>query len=145
MKGTRNRDLIENLLLLKSLLSIRSAQVEFVVEVQMFQLYRDALEDLLKEKADRKKKKKGDEDDDMKEKPTGLKITLAGKSYCSFLKLHINLIFVCCRCYRAQRYWLGADRRSGGADSHEPRRSDEDLRPRVKPAHYRLHADERGE
>ena len=86
MKGTRNRDLIENLLLLKSLLLIRSAQVEFVVEVQMFQLYRDALEDLLKEKTDRKKKKKGDEDDDMKEKPTGLKITLAGKSYCSFLK-----------------------------------------------------------
>ena len=45
----------------------------------MFQLYRDGLEDLLKEKAERKKKKKGEEDDDVKEKPVGLKVTLAGK------------------------------------------------------------------
>ena len=52
--------------------------MEFAVEVQMFQLYRDGLEDLLKEKTDRKKKKKGDDEDDVKEKTTGLKITLAG-------------------------------------------------------------------
>ena len=62
-----------------SIFFCRSAQVEFAVEVQMFQLYRDGLEDLLKEKTERKKKKKGEEEDDMKEKPTGLKITLAGK------------------------------------------------------------------
>lgn len=57
------------------LLNERTAQIDFVVEVQMFQLYRDALEDLLKEK---KKKKK--DDDDMKDKETPLKITLAEHS-----------------------------------------------------------------
>jgi hypothetical protein len=57
------------------LLNERSAQVDSVVEVQMFQLYRDGLEDLLKEK--RKKRK---DDDDMKEKDTPLKITLAEHS-----------------------------------------------------------------
>lgn len=55
------------------LLNERSAQVEAVVEVQMFQLYRDGLEDLLKEK----RKKKKDEDD--KPDPP-LKITLAEHS-----------------------------------------------------------------
>lgn len=53
-----------------------------MVEVQMFQLYRDGLEDLLKEKAssgEKRKKKKGDDDEDLKEKTPGLKITLAGK------------------------------------------------------------------
>lgn len=65
----------------------RSAQVEFVVEVQMFQLYRDGLEDLLKEKAERRKKKKGEEDEDVKEKSVGLKITLAGKCAHPFLNM----------------------------------------------------------
>ncbi len=58
------------------LLNERNAQVDFIVEVQMFQLYRDALEDLLK---DKKKKKKAD-DDDIKDKETPLKITLAEHS-----------------------------------------------------------------
>ena len=57
------------------LLNERSAQVEFIVEVQMFQLYKDGLEDLLK---DKKKKNKNDNGDDEKEKP--LKITLAEHS-----------------------------------------------------------------
>ena len=39
------------------LLNERNAQVEYEVEVQMFQLYRDGLDDLL---ADSKKKEKGD-------------------------------------------------------------------------------------
>ena len=59
----------------------RTAQVEYVVEVQMFQLYRDGLEDLLKEKAssgEKRKKKKGEDDEDVKEKSVGLKIALAG-------------------------------------------------------------------
>lgn len=55
------------------LLNERTAQVEFAVEVQMFQLYRDSIEDLLKEK----KKKKKDEED--KPDPP-LKITLAEHS-----------------------------------------------------------------
>ena len=60
------------------LLNERTAQVDFVVEVQMFQLYRDGLDDLLK---DSNKKKKGDskQDDDDK-KPPALKITLAEHS-----------------------------------------------------------------
>jgi hypothetical protein len=53
--------------------------MEFTVEVQMFQLYRDALDDLLCAKGGDKKKKKGGDDDD-----TGgggnLKITLAEHS-----------------------------------------------------------------
>ena len=57
------------------LLNERTAQIEYVVEVQMFQLYRDGLEDLLK---DKKKKKK--DDDDMKDKDPPLKITLAEHS-----------------------------------------------------------------
>lgn len=77
----------------------RSAQVEFVVEVQMFQLYRDGLEDLLKEKAERRKKKKGEDDEDVKEKSVGLKITLAGKC-APFLKpvAIVILIHVCMVC-----------------------------------------------
>jgi len=62
------------------LLNERTAQVEYVVEVQMFQLYRDGLEDLLKDKPEKRKKKKGDEDEDVKEKSPGLKITLAEHS-----------------------------------------------------------------
>ncbi len=58
------------------LLNERNAQVDFIVEVQMFQLYRDGLEDLLK---DKKKKKKAD-DEDIKDKETPLKITLAEHS-----------------------------------------------------------------
>jgi hypothetical protein len=46
------------------------------VEVQMFQLYRDGLEDLLYDP----KKKKKEEGDDMKSKSTTLKITLAEHS-----------------------------------------------------------------
>jgi hypothetical protein len=66
----------------------------------MFQLYRDGLEDLLKEKAERKKKKKGEDDEDMKEKSVGLKITLAGKSAhlfrtCSYSHFHPCLYGVC--------------------------------------------------
>lgn len=61
------------------LLNERSAQVDFSVEVQMFQLYRDGLEDLLRDK-----KKKDDE------KPPSMKITLAehsptGLVYVSFI------------------------------------------------------------
>lgn len=52
------------------LLNERSSQVSFEVSVQMFQLYRDGLEDLLKVQ----KKKGGDE------KSTSLKITLAEHS-----------------------------------------------------------------
>jgi hypothetical protein len=55
------------------LLNERTAQVESAVEVQMFQLYRDNIEDLLKEK----KKKKKDEEE--KAEPP-LKITLAEHS-----------------------------------------------------------------
>lgn len=55
------------------LLNERTAQVEYELEVTMFQLYRDGLEDLLKE---RKKKKK--DEDDAKEPP--LKIVLAEHS-----------------------------------------------------------------
>lgn len=57
------------------LLNERTAQVDSIVEVQMFQLYRDGLEDLLKEK---KRKKKDDDDDGKKDAP--LKITLAEHS-----------------------------------------------------------------
>lgn len=61
------------------LLNERTAQVEFTVEVQMFQLYRDGLEDLLKEKKTNKKgNKKGDDEDEKKDAP--LKITLAEHS-----------------------------------------------------------------
>jgi hypothetical protein len=56
------------------LLNERSAQIEAVVEVQMFQLYRDNIEDLLKEK----KKKKKNDDDEKVDPP--LKITLAEHS-----------------------------------------------------------------
>jgi hypothetical protein len=74
------------------LLNERTAQIDYIVEVQMFQLYRDALEDLLKEK---KKKKK--DDDDMKEKDTPLKITLAehsptGLVYVNTLTVYLLLI-----------------------------------------------------
>ena len=55
------------------LLNERTAQIEFSVEVQMFQLYRDALDDLLMEK---KKVKKGEEPD----KGPSMKITLAEHS-----------------------------------------------------------------
>jgi hypothetical protein len=57
------------------LLGERSAQMTYVVEIQMFQLYRDSIDDLLAEK---KKKKKNDTDDDVK--PPTLKITLAEHS-----------------------------------------------------------------
>merc|ERR1712072_1101857 len=53
------------------LLNERTAQCTYEVEVQMFQLYRDGLDDLLA-----KKKKKGDDD----KKPATLKITLAEHS-----------------------------------------------------------------
>jgi hypothetical protein len=56
------------------LLNERSAQVEFKVEVQMFQIYRDALEDLLAAKG---KREKGEDED--KKKPS-LKIILAEHS-----------------------------------------------------------------
>lgn len=55
------------------LLNERHAQVTYEIEVQMFQLYRDNLEDLL---ADPKKKKKGEDPD----KAAPLKITLAEHS-----------------------------------------------------------------
>ena len=55
------------------LLNERTAQVEFSVEVSMFQLYRDGLDDLL---AERKKPKKGEEP----EKEPSMKITLAEHS-----------------------------------------------------------------
>eukprot|EP01032_Pedospumella_encystans_P022868 gene22868-25901_t len=58
------------------LLNERTAQIDFVVEVQMFQLYRDGLDDLLKEPI---KRKKGDDEDNNK-KPPPLKITLAEHS-----------------------------------------------------------------
>jgi hypothetical protein len=60
------------------LLNERTAQVEYAVEVQMFQLYRDGLEDLLKDKAAAKKKKNAAADDEVKDPP--LKITLAEHS-----------------------------------------------------------------
>ena len=56
------------------LLNERHAQITYVLEVQMFQLYRDGLDDLLVNKG---KKKKGDDDDDYGAK---LKITLAEHS-----------------------------------------------------------------
>jgi hypothetical protein len=56
------------------LLNERHAQITYVMEVQMFQLYRDGLDDLLINKG---KKKKGDDDDDYGAK---LKITLAEHS-----------------------------------------------------------------
>ena len=55
------------------LLNERQAQMTFSVEVQMFQLYRDGLDDLLAEK---KKPKKGEEE----EKAPSMKITLAEHS-----------------------------------------------------------------
>lgn len=55
------------------LLNERTAQIDYVIDVQMFQLYRDGLEDLLKDKPKKKK-----DDDDKKEPP--LKITLAEHS-----------------------------------------------------------------
>ncbi len=64
------------------LLNERTAQVEFTVEVQMFQLYRDGLEDLLKDKSASRKKKnnKGNNNDDDEVKDPPLKITLAEHS-----------------------------------------------------------------
>lgn len=59
------------------LLNERSAQCTFEVEVQMFQLYRDGLDDLL---ADIKKKKDLDDEDIKKARHGGLKITLAEHS-----------------------------------------------------------------
>ena len=59
------------------LLGERTAQLTFKVEVQMFQLYRDGLDDLLEEK---KKKKKGQDNDDDDNKRGALKITLAEHS-----------------------------------------------------------------
>lgn len=56
------------------LLNERTAQVDYSVEVTMFQLYRDNIEDLLKDK----KKKSNKNDDDAKEAP--LKIVLAEHS-----------------------------------------------------------------
>lgn len=67
------------------LLNERSAQVSFIVEVQMFQLYRDGLDDLLQVTKNEKK-----ENLDIKRKPhepgapdkaAGLKITLAEHSH----------------------------------------------------------------
>lgn len=69
------------------LLNERTAQVEAVVEVQMFQLYRDNIEDLLKEK----KKKKKDEDE--KADPP-LKITLAEHSPTGLV--YVSLRSLCC-------------------------------------------------
>jgi hypothetical protein len=56
------------------LLNERHAQITYALEVQMFQLYRDGLDDLLINKG---KKKKGEDDDDYGAK---LKITLAEHS-----------------------------------------------------------------
>eukprot|EP01038_Epipyxis_sp_PR26KG_P009321 gene9321-12558_t len=58
------------------LLNERTAQVEYVVEVQMFQLYRDGLDDLLVSKT----AKKTGKDKDMDPKAAPLKITLAEHS-----------------------------------------------------------------
>lgn len=60
------------------LLNERTAQIEFAVEVQMFQLYRDGLEDLLKDRTASKKKKNNNNEDEVKDPP--LKITLAEHS-----------------------------------------------------------------
>lgn len=60
------------------LLGERTAQMTYTIEVQMYQLYRDALEDLLAGglSAKKKKKKAGDDDDG----PSALKIVLAEHS-----------------------------------------------------------------
>jgi hypothetical protein len=50
----------------------------------MFQLYRDGLDDLLKEK---KKKKRGEDDDDKKDPP--LKITLAEHSPTGLVQVNV--------------------------------------------------------
>ena len=61
------------------LLNERNAQITFSVEVQMFQLYRDSLEDLLVDRSGKKKKKTGSVDvEDAGGGP--LKITLAEHS-----------------------------------------------------------------
>ena len=60
------------------LLNERTAQIDFVVEVQMFQLYRDGLDDLLKEAKKPNKKEANNGEDD--KKPPPLKITLAEHS-----------------------------------------------------------------
>ena len=57
------------------LLNERTAQITFEVDIQMFQLYRDGLEDLLAEK-----KKQKNDSKDMNKKETPLKITLAEHS-----------------------------------------------------------------
>lgn len=65
------------------LLNERSAQVSYEVEVQMFQLYRDAIEDLLANVGGTKKK------DSKGLEPPTLKITLAEHS-------PTGLVHVCC-------------------------------------------------
>jgi hypothetical protein len=62
------------------LLNERQAQVTYTCEVQMFQLYRDALDDLLAEK---KKAKKGEE----QEAAATLKVTLAEHSSTGLVKV----------------------------------------------------------
>jgi len=62
------------------LLNERQAQLEFSVEVSMFQLYRDGLDDLLAEK---KKRKKGEEEEASKT----MKITLAEHSDTGLVKV----------------------------------------------------------
>lgn len=59
------------------LLQERKDQMEFTVDVTMFQVYRDGLQDLLSKPTKNKKNKKGDDDDD---KQIALKITLAQHS-----------------------------------------------------------------
>ena len=59
------------------------------VEVQMFQLYRDGLDDLLKEPI---KRKKGDDEDNNK-KPPPLKITLAEHSPTGLVYVRISTRF----------------------------------------------------
>jgi len=72
------------------LLNERTAQVDFTVEIQMFQLYRDGLEDLLKEKK-KKSSKNNKADEDEKVEPP-LKVTLAEHSPTGLV--HVSLHFI---------------------------------------------------
>lgn len=62
------------------LLNERGEQSTFTVDVTMFQIYRDGIQDLLRKKVVKKKGKKGQDEDDDVQKDDGLKITLAQHS-----------------------------------------------------------------